>query len=209
MVDLPVMLRVTDRRCVVVGGGSVAQRRVESLREAGAQVSVIAPQVEEPLLDMADTVEQRPYRPGDLDGALLVVIATDDPTVNKKVAADARAGGVLVNQADDPSHSDVVIPAHAHHGPVTLAVYTSGISPTAAAVIRRELSEALDNDWPQVLDVIAPFRRLIQKQVAEPKIRRQQIKRLSDDEAVQVFKQGGAEALRRYCQQIVDTLSMS
>jgi len=203
------MLRVAGRRCVVVGGGAVARRRVESLRQAGAQVSVIAPQVEEPLLDMADTVERRPYRSGDLDGALLVVVATDDPAVNRKVGADARASGVLVNQADAPSQSDVMIPAHAHHGPVTIAVHTSGISPTAAATIRRELSEALDQDWPRMLDVIAPFRGLIQKQIAEPKPRRQQIKRLSDEEAIRAFKQGGVEALRRYCQKIVDTLSIS
>ena len=206
MADLPVMLRVAGRRCVVVGGGAVAHRRVKSLHEAGAVVSIIAPQVEEQLLDLADTVARRPYRSGDLDGALLVVIATDDPAVNTEVAADARGGGVLVNQADDPSLGDVMIPAHAHHGPVTLAVHTRGISPTAAGAIRRELSEALDKDWLEILDVIAAFRGLIQSQIAEPKQRRQQIKRLSDDEAIGTFKQGGAEALRRHCQQIVDTL---
>lgn len=207
MADLPVMLRVAGRRCVVVGGGAVARRRVGSLCEAGAQVSIIAPQVEEQLLNMADTVEQRAYQSGDLEGALLVVIATDDLAVNRQVAADARAGGVLVNQADDPSRSDVMIPAHAHHGPVTLSVYTSGISPAAAAAIRRELSEALDGDWPRLLEVIAPFRGLIQERVVEPKSRRQLIKRLSNDEAVRVFKRDGPEALKRYCQGIIDALS--
>ena len=89
MPDLSVILRVQGRRCVVVGGGPVARRRTESLLQADALITVIAPQVEQRLECLSVQIERRPYREGDLEGAILAVVATDDPAVNEKVADDA------------------------------------------------------------------------------------------------------------------------
>jgi len=206
------MLRVSGRRCVVVGGGGVACRRAGALHRAGAEVVVVAAAIglenENALMRSARVIHRRPYRRGDLDGAWLVVIATDDPAVNRAIAVDAQTGGVLVNRADDPSGGDFEVPAHAHHGPVTLAVHTGGVSASAAGMIRRELSAALDPDWLVLLEVVAGFRAVIQKNISDPRVRRGQLKALTNDVAMRTFKQEGPEAFRRYCQSLVDTNTM-
>ncbi len=207
MSDLPVILCVTGRRCVVVGGGAVACRRAGSLRDAGADVVVIArriePEHERVLTGLGVEIERRPYQQGDLKGAMLVVIATDDLEVNRQVAQEARASGVLINRADEPSEGDLMIPAHAHHGPVTVAVYTGGASSSAAGAIRRELSAALDEDWPKLLEIVGPYREVIRRDVLTPTLRRERLAALGGESAMATLKRDGLEGLRRYCDEIV------
>ena len=199
MYDLPVMLKIEARRCVVVGGGRVACRRAASLLEAGAEVVVISPRVDSKLVELDVTIHQRGYESGDLDGAFLVVVATNDPQVNSRVGLDAQAAGVLTNRADDPNQGDVVIPAHARHGPVTVAVSTGGVSAEAASTIRRYLSNALDPDWPRLLQIIAPYRTRAVNEVPDPLLRRQQLKRLASAEALDKLKMEGESGLHQYC----------
>ena len=194
------MLHVHGKRCVVVGGGQAALRRARSLLDVGADVILIAPEVAEQPEGV--TIEQRPYRNGDLDGAWLVIVATDDTGINETIARDATAAGVLVNRADDPDSGDFTVPAHAHHGPVTIAVHTGGISAAAAGTIRRQLSEALDPDWPILLDMVAPYRTLIQQRIADPADRRDRLRKLTDEAAMNMLKTRGVEALRDRCEEI-------
>lgn len=203
MPDLPVMLRVDGKRCVVLGGGAVAQRRTTSLVDAGAVVTIIAPGISWEPASPSVRIERRPYRHGDLDGALLVVVATDDSHVNQAVTKHAAAAGVLVNRVDDPEKGQITIPAHAHHGPITLAVHTSGISASAAAAIRNRLSEVLDPDWPRLLGIVAPYRHLIQKRIHQAEQRRQRLKQLTAPDAMARLKQQGPNALRNFCQELV------
>jgi precorrin-2 dehydrogenase/sirohydrochlorin ferrochelatase len=173
MPDLPVMLRIEGKRCVIVGGGPVARRRAAALLEAGGRVTVVAPQIDPDLAAMSVTVERRAYRETDLDGAFLVVVATGDDAVNAAIGEDARRRGVLVNRADEPTEGDFTVPAHARHGPITLAVHTGGVSAGAGAAIRRELSAALDPAWPRLLELVAPFRSRIQDATPEPDVRQE------------------------------------
>lgn len=205
MVDLPVMLKIGGCRCVVIGGGAVAARRVGSLLEAGARVTLISPQVHESLDEQANlTIHRRAYRQGDLAGARLVVIASDDPQANIAAADEAKAAGVLVNRADDPEQGDLAIPAHAHHGPVTLAVHTSGISATASAAIRRELSASLASHWPSLLAAVAPWRARIQGAIHDPADRRRRLAALVDEQALALWRQGGQAALEARLKQLAD-----
>lgn len=204
MIGLPVVLNVFDRRCVVVGGGAVARRRAASLLGAGARVTVIAPRFDPDIAAMPVETVARPYRSGDLQGAMLVVIATDDAAVNDQVAAEARRLGVLINRVDDPDCSDLSVMAHAHHGPVTVAVYTGGVSPAAAAAIRRQLSDALDPDWPAMLEVLEPYRDRLQQAVAESNRRQEYLSKLGGPEAMRAYKSGGKEALVRHCESLVE-----
>lgn len=204
MVDLPVMLKVQGTRCVIVGGGEVARRRAQALLEAGAHVSVIAPAVNDELAAMPVRIERRGYETDDLAGARLVVVATDDPALNQRIADDARGLGALVNRADDPDAGDVTVPAHARHGPVTLSVHTAGISAAAAAAIRRELSDALDPDWPRLLEAVAEYRRRLKQEVPDPEQRQDRLRRLTDPEAMRILKTRGVEALKRHCQHVLE-----
>lgn len=204
MSDFPIMLKIAGRKCVVIGGGEVAARRVRSLVEAGATVVVVAPDFSPQILSATDQVTRvaRTYEPGELRrnhaDAALVIVATDDAAVNANVQAEARALGILVNRADDPEAGDFTVPAHAHHGPVTLAVHSGGISAAAAGTMRRQLSAALDPDWPRLLTAASQHRATIQQRFADPAQRRERLRQLTDEKAMQTLKAQGIDALRAY-----------
>jgi precorrin-2 dehydrogenase / sirohydrochlorin ferrochelatase len=138
--DYPIMLDLSGVPVLVVGGGRVALRKVEGLVNAGAVVTVVAPNV-------VDAIQQLPgcktivraYEPGDLDRARLVIVATDDPVINAAVSADATVMGIWVNAADDPANCTFTLPAVARDGEVTVAVGTGGASPALASHLRSEI----------------------------------------------------------------------
>ena len=205
MPPLPVMLNLSGKRCVIVGGGPVAVRRAKALQEAGAAVTVIAPNIEPGLTAPPLELHHRPYQAGDLAGAFIVVIATDDPGVNEAIARDAQTAGVLVNRADNPDAGDFTVPAHAHHGPITLAVHTGGASASASATIRRQLSDALDPDWPKLIKLAAGFRPVIQQHYADPARRRERLMKLADTQAMAILKGRGEDALLDYYRELAET----
>ena len=136
---------------LVVGAGPIAARKVDGLSAAGAAVRVVAPSVSAAMQEHIDggrvrTVEARPYRPGDLDGARLVVTATGDPEVDDAVAVDASARGVWVNAADRPSACSFILPAIARNGPLSVAVSTDGASPALARRLRDLAARSLTDD---------------------------------------------------------------
>ena len=143
----PIVVRLQGKRCLVVGGGQVALRKVEGLMAAGALVSVVAPAVEEGLALLARegvvTVEERPYRAQDVAGAWLVFAATDDPAVQQAVFDDAERAGVWVNAADEPERCAFFLPAVHRRDPVLVAVSTQGASPALAGWLRDRLAAAL------------------------------------------------------------------
>lgn len=198
------MLNLASRRCVIVGGGDVAARRGRALIDAGAVVTVIAPSLDDATAVLPCRVLQREYGEGDLHDAFLVVIATDNEAVNERIAMHARAAGVLTNRADKPDEGDLIIPAHTHHGAVTIAVDTAGSSPAAAAKIRRQLSAAMDPDWPLLLELIAPFRGRAQASIADNESRRRVLRALTDDAMIQRLKESGSSAVLAACEQLLE-----
>ena len=143
--DFPVVLDVVGRPCLVVGGGSVAVRKIRTLVEVGALVTVVAVEVD-PAIDAIDAlaaVERRPYRSGEVAGFVLVVTATGDPSVDRTVVTDARRAGVLVNGADGDHEGTVRFPAVLRRGPVTVAVSTGGTSPALARWLRDRITGSL------------------------------------------------------------------
>lgn len=148
----PVNLILAGRSCLVVGGGAVAARKVEGLLAAGAAVRVVAIDVRREVRDLGVPFEQRPYRPGDLDGVWLAVAATDDPAVNAAVRADGDAARVWVNAADDPASCSFTLPAVVRQGPVTVTVATGGHSPALAAWLKGHVAAELG---PEVAELAA------------------------------------------------------
>lgn len=181
----------------------MALRRARALLDAGAEVTVIAPLIDEQLASIDVTIQRRPFQADDLEGAVLVVTATDDAAINEAAAEAAGERGVLVNRADDPPAGDLVIPAHRRIGPVTVAVHTGGISPTAGAAIRDELIEALDRDWVTLLETVEPYRRRMQQAAKDPAARHAALQQLTNEKAMQALKRGGTDALEEHCRDTV------
>lgn len=139
----PVLLEVSERPCLVVGGGPVAARKARGLLQCGASVTVIAPLLSgdmETLMPLLHAVERRPYREGDASAYRLVVTATGMPDVDGAVFADGEAAGVWVNSADDPAHCSFILPAVHRDGAVTVSVSTGGLSPALASWLRDQLA---------------------------------------------------------------------
>jgi uroporphyrin-III C-methyltransferase len=138
---------VAGRRCLVVGGGKVAARKVDQLVARGADVTVVAPEVTTALAARDDIViERRPYRAGEAASYRLVLTATGVREVEQQVFDDAEAAGVWVNAADDPARCSFTLPAVVRRGPVTVAVATDGTSPALATWLRDRLADALPPD---------------------------------------------------------------
>jgi precorrin-2 dehydrogenase/sirohydrochlorin ferrochelatase len=155
----PVNLVVEGRPCLVVGGGRIAARKVAGLLECGAVVHVVAPTVSEEIRSRpAVTWEERPYRRGDLDGRRLVLVATDDPVVNRAVFLDAEAAGVWVNGADDPGHCTFTLPSIVRRGSLLVTVSTGGRSPALSAWLRRRLEQEIGPEYEILLDLLAAER---------------------------------------------------
>lgn len=144
----PAFINLDRKECVVVGGGRIAERKTCSLLIAGARVRVISPEItaalERKLAGGLITHVKRRYRRGDLAGSFLVVAATSDEIVNRKVSEDAPC---LINVVDVPGLSNFILPSVMRRGPLTIAVSTSGASPAMAASIRKELETLYDRDF--------------------------------------------------------------
>ena len=139
----PVFLELNERRCVVIGGGAVAERKVAALVKAGARITVISPEL---TINLAAWSQQqkihaiaRAYGAGDLAGYEISFVATDDPQVNAAVYEEGKSRGVWVNAADDPAHCDFILPSVLRRGTLTVAVSTGAASPALARMVREEL----------------------------------------------------------------------
>jgi precorrin-2 dehydrogenase / sirohydrochlorin ferrochelatase len=139
----PVFLDLAGRRAVVAGAGPVALRKARGLLEAGALVTVVAPEWEPEFEDLPVRRLRRRFRASDLDGAVLAFAATNDRRVNRRVGEEARKRGILVNVADAPEECCFIVPARVRRGGMQIAVSTGGRSPRLAAELRRRLEEML------------------------------------------------------------------
>jgi siroheme synthase-like protein len=154
----PVNLVLDGRRCLVVGGGKVALRKVEGLLACGGRLTVVAPRVDEGLRDLPVAIEQRPWRPADLDGMWLVIAATDDPAVNRAVYDAGQRAGVWVNGADDPANCSFTLPSVVRRGDLQVTVSTGGRSPALATWLRRRLEGEIGPEYAVLLDLLAAER---------------------------------------------------
>jgi precorrin-2 dehydrogenase/sirohydrochlorin ferrochelatase len=146
----PLFLNLTNQPVIVIGAGAVATRKIRSLLAAGARVTVISPHVTR--LPKGARWLRRRYRRGDLQGARLVVAATNDMHVNEQVCAEAKRRKLLVNCVAPPSAGNFIVPAVARRGGLTIAISTGGVSPALAKRLRRDLERLLRKDYPQLRD---------------------------------------------------------
>lgn len=178
----PMFLDLRGRRCVVVGGGCVAERKVRSLLRAGASVHVISPAVTPRLALLAARkkiqLTRRAYQPGDSEGptagwvksprrVLLVFAATDSPETQRAVKKDAGEIGALVNAADDAGESDFIVPASFAQGDLLVAISTSGASPALSRRLRRQLQLTLGREYRAYLQFLREARKQVMETVPD------------------------------------------
>lgn len=158
---VPIFVKLQQRRCVVVGGGPIAAQKARSLVEAGAMVVVVSPALDpEAWAGLASQVEHvaRPFARGDCAGAALVISATADDAVDATVVDDARAAGTLVNTVDVPHRCDFYFGSVVRRGPVTVAISSSGASPSVAVALRKRVEQTLHADIGLLTEILGERR---------------------------------------------------
>lgn len=205
----PIILTQLGRvRCVVVGGGAVAARKVGALLDAGAQVTVISPQLHPQLADWLamrrfDHVA-RPYRQGDLEGAFLAIAATNVREVNAAVAAEAQHREILINVADDPDAGNFYTMGAVQRGDVLLAVSTGGESPALSAHIRRKLEATFGPEYGVLARRLGDLRQSVIETV--PADERPAFWRaLVSDEVLGWLRDGKTEEFQNHVQALLET----
>jgi precorrin-2 dehydrogenase/sirohydrochlorin ferrochelatase len=157
-----IIVRLDGRRVLVVGGGAIALRKATGMVQAGAAVTVVSPQFVDGFDALGVSLVHRPYQSSDVDGAWLVVAATNDPQVQQQIFDDAERGRVFVNAVDDPDRCSYILPAVVRRGPVIVSVSTQGRSPALAGQLRDRLADALPDDLERIADDVWQRRREIQ-----------------------------------------------
>ena len=167
----PIFLKIHGKKCIVIGGGEVALRKVRMLLECGADVTVISPTFHPGLTELAGKkavhLVRRNYRTGDLRGTAVVIAATDSKRTNHRAAADARRTKALVNVVDDPAPSDFIVPSSFRKGELTIAVSTGGASPALARKLRMRLEKDFGEGFASLVALIGEVRSALKEQGIE------------------------------------------
>ncbi len=162
LVGYPVNLLVTGRRCVVVGAGRIAARKIESLLEAGAEVTVVAPDVGDVVAGWAAEgriqLTRRAFSDADLDGAWLAVTATDDPEVNRAVFLAGESRRMFVNSADDPANCSFTLMSVVRRGDIVVTIGTNGRSPALATFLKDHVREEMGPEYETLLELLSEAR---------------------------------------------------
>lgn len=190
----PVNLEITNRPCMVVGGGSVAQRKALALLAAGACVTILSPQVTQYL---AELIQQgkifhiaRSYQQGDIVGFFIVICATDNKVVNQLVAKEASEAGVLTNVADAPELGNFIVPSQIAHGDLLITISTGGKSPALARKLGTEISQQYGPEYGLYLDLVAKARTKIKDIIPSSKEREAFWRQTIDPEIISLLKEG-------------------
>ena len=167
----PVFLNLTGRRCVIIGGGQIAEGKISKLLDSGAKIIVISPDATQGIRGFTERgqikLDLRKYQEGDLQGAFLVIAATNDQAVNQEIFEEAEKQGILLNAVDDMPRCSFIAPSIVEKGPVTVAISTGGASPALARKLREKMEVSSALDWADATDVLSKARQIIKdKQIA-------------------------------------------
>lgn len=194
----PVLLNLTGKKAVVVGGGRIAERKVLSLVKASANITVVSPSLTSRLLTEKKEKRidhlPRPYKKGDLKGAFLVIAATNLPEVNQRVAKDASC---LVNVVDVPRECNFIAPSVVRKGPLTIAISTSGTSPACSRAIRMELEKAYGREFSDYLMFVKKIREKAMAKFEDKDRRELFLKELASGDVLNTLREEGIIKVRQ------------
>jgi precorrin-2 dehydrogenase/sirohydrochlorin ferrochelatase len=167
----PVFLNLTERRCVIIGGGQIAEGKISKLLDSGAKIIVISPDATQGIRGFAERgqieLDLRKYQEGDLQGAFIAIAATNDRMVNQEIFEEAEKQGILLNAVDDMPRCSFIAPSIVEKGPVTVAISTGGASPALARKLREKMEVSSALDWADATSVLSKARQVIKdKQIA-------------------------------------------
>lgn len=193
-------LDLSHRRCVIIGGGAVAERKIDALIEAGAEVTIISPDptaaIEHRAAAFEITLFRRPYRFGDLEGAWLAVAATDSRDINHQVYEESVQRHMLLNTVDSLQECNYVVPAVINRGDVRIAVSSGGQSPILAQKARDEIARVIGPEYGRLAELLGACRKDVHRILPDAADRRALWAQVANSEALAMVKQGRDEEVR-------------
>lgn len=194
----PVLFNLQGRRCVVIGGGRIAEGKVDGLLEAEAVVQVISPDLTTKLQRLADESRleytNRNYQSGDLAGAFIVISATDDRAVNDDVWQEAVSLNIPVNVVDDTPHCNFIAPSILRKGDLVVAVSTSGKAPALAVRLREQFESLVGDEHARFLEIAGRLREPLAARHPDFETRKALWYRLVDSDVINLLQQGNEAA---------------
>ena len=195
----PIHLDIKNRDCLIVGGGVVATRKVSTLIECGARVTVVSPDPTPELTKLASegsvTLKKRAYRKDDLTGMFLVIGATDDERLNRQISKDAEQAQILCNIADRPEVCNFILPSIVRRGDLVITISTSGKSPALAKHLRQKLETQFGPEYADFLLLMGAVRRRLLSQTHEPETHKTLFNQLVDSDLIQLMQAGKTEEI--------------
>ncbi|BBO76544.1 precorrin-2 dehydrogenase [Desulfosarcina widdelii] len=203
----PVNLDIQGRPCLVVGGGRVGARKVDTLLKCGAIVTVVSPEAASNLAQLAEEgrifLERREYRSSDVKGQFLVIGATDDEHLNRQIHADAERLNLLCNIADRPEICNFILPAIVRRGDFMMAISTAGKSPAFAKHMRRRLESQFGPEYGKLLDLMGAIRRKLLAEAHEPEAHKPLFERLIAGDLLELVKTGEKDRIDRLLEEVL------
>jgi precorrin-2 dehydrogenase/sirohydrochlorin ferrochelatase len=197
----PVSLDMTDKRCVIIGGGAVAERKAERMIECNAQVVVVSRSLTPVLEDRkkTNTIEHidADYEKKTLRGAFMVIGATDRDDVNAQVSQDALSLGILVNIVDDPDRCNFILPSLVQQGDLSIAVSTGGKSPALARKIKEDLQQLYGPEYESLLTIMGSLRKKILAQGHASEANKAVFEALVNSRMLQAIREGNRVKVKK------------
>ena len=195
----PVHLDIKNRNCLVVGGGTVGTRKVDTLLECGARVTVVSPDPSPQLKKLASegaiTLTQRAYRSADLKGAFLVIGATDDENLNQQISKDAEISNTLCNIADRPEVCNFILPSIVRRGDLVITISTSGKSPALAKQMRQKLETQFGQEYTEFLLLMGAIRKKLLSEAHEPETHKDLFNKLIESDLIELMQSNKADEI--------------
>jgi len=196
----PVNLNVRNRKCLVVGGGSVGTRKVKTLLDCGAAVTVVSTDMSEELQKLSERqmliLEKRPFRSSDLESMFLVICATSDENLNLRISSEAAQRNMLCNVADVPEACNFILPAIVDRGDLIIAISTSGKSPAFAKKLRKELENQFGQEYKLFLMLMGAIRKKLLAEDHEPEEHKALFEKLICEGMVDMIRENKKESIQ-------------
>ena len=207
MSKYPIFLELNEKTVLIVGAGKVASRKVGLLYEAGAKIRVVAKFLSEDFkakaIDYCKEIIEEPYNQSHLEGALLVIAATDDEEVNTQIYNDCKTKRIFCNTVDEPKLCDFYVPALVKRGPLQIAISTDGECPAYASKLRETIGEMITEKHGEFVSAMGQVRKLASKLVDDPNERKTLLYRLAQKDSFEFFCKNDAETWNGWAMGII------
>ena len=195
----PVHLDIQNRKVLVVGGGSVGTRKVKTLLDCGARVTVVSPEVSRQLRELAASgdiiLAERSYQSEDLTGVFVVIGATDDETLNQQISSDADRLNTLCNIADRPEVCNFILPSIVQRDDLVITISTSGQSPALAKKLRKTLENQFGEEYGTLLQLMGAIRKKLLQQAHKPEAHKPLFEQLINSDLIVMIQAGKTEEI--------------